>query len=188
MIGITLTSDQVRAAPAAVRQWIEREVVSALGLPLQPAAEADTEEGRLASCSVEELAAILAQIQGVLPAVNVMFELGRPGTPVAQNRVSAFRLIDVAHHTRLQNIAQVISCLDLIGEALRRLRGDAKAVFCGFDREGHCFVDVETQQNIFRLWQNVVAGQRIAADSMPGAIPPSSQPFGDLPGAGAASA
>jgi len=180
MIGITLTADQVRAAPAEVRQWIEREVIAALGLPLPPPRGDAAPEPQLASCSQDEVAAILAQIQGVLPAVNVLFELGRHGAMIPQSRVGAFRLIDIAHHTRLQNVAQVVTCLDLITEALRRVRGDAGAVFCGFDREGHCFVDLDTQRNIFRLWQNVIAGQKLATERQPAE---SEQPaaFGDGP-------
>jgi hypothetical protein len=183
MIGITLTADQLRAAPAEVRQWIEREVIAALGLPVQPSRAEAAVEPQLASCSVDEVAAILAQIQGVLPAVNVLFELGRQGAMIPQTGVGAFRLIDIAHHTRLQNIAQVITCLDLITEALRRVRGDANAAFCGFDRDGHCFVDVDTQRNIFRLWQNVIAGQRLAAGRQPAATDPPVPPFEERPDA-----
>jgi len=32
MIGITLTSEQIRSAPKEVRQWVEHEVIAALGL------------------------------------------------------------------------------------------------------------------------------------------------------------
>jgi hypothetical protein len=32
MIGITLTTDQIRTAPADVRQWIEHQVIVSLGL------------------------------------------------------------------------------------------------------------------------------------------------------------
>ena len=41
MIGITLTTDQIRNAPPQVRQWIEHEVIAALGLAADapPAAE-----------------------------------------------------------------------------------------------------------------------------------------------------
>ena len=42
MIGITLTSDQIRTAPKEVRQWIEHEAVAALGhLGSVPAQSAD---------------------------------------------------------------------------------------------------------------------------------------------------
>src|SRR5579862_4906871 len=32
MIGITLTTDQIRSAPKEVRQWIEHQVIASLGL------------------------------------------------------------------------------------------------------------------------------------------------------------
>jgi len=66
MIGITLSSEQIRNAPADVRRWIEREVMMSIG---QQALSAD-DEGKphgehLATCSEEQVAAILSQIQGV---------------------------------------------------------------------------------------------------------------------------
>ncbi|OCK53604.1 hypothetical protein [Bradyrhizobium sp. LMTR 3] len=171
MIGITLSSEQVRAAPADVRQWIEAQVTSSLGLPSR-AAKVEPRQDHLASCSADEVATILNEIQGVLPAANVFFEFGRQGIAIPQSRVEAFRLIDIAHHTRLQNVGQVIACLDIINEALVRIRGDDRATFCGFDREGHCFVAVETQQNILRLWQSVVARQQLGAKEQAGAPAP----------------
>jgi hypothetical protein len=159
MVGITLTSEQVRQAPPVVRQWIEREVITSLGLQVRPAV-AEPQSEHLAACSADEVAAILAQIQGVLPAVSVFFEFGRQGAVVPQSRVEAFRLLDIAHHARLQNVAQVIACLNLINEALERVRGDARASFCGFDRDGHCFIALETQQNILHLWQTMIANQQ----------------------------
>src|SRR3954451_21437468 len=117
MIGITLSSEQIRTAPAEVRQWIERQVGSALGLQ-NTAAEVEPRHEQLAACSAQEVAAIMSQVQGVLPAVNVLFEFGRQGVPVPQTRLQAHRLIDIAHHPRLQNPAQVIACLDIINEAL----------------------------------------------------------------------
>jgi hypothetical protein len=74
MIGITLTSDQIRTAPKVVRQWIEHEAVAALGhLGSVPAQSAD-----VVSCTIEEAADVLAQIRGMVPAVNVFFEFGPP--------------------------------------------------------------------------------------------------------------
>jgi hypothetical protein len=40
MIGITLTTDQIRAAPADVRQWIEHQVIASLGLAAETPAPA----------------------------------------------------------------------------------------------------------------------------------------------------
>jgi hypothetical protein len=179
MIGITLSSEQIRAAPADVRQWVEREVIASLGLQGQPANVERPQRERLASCSAEEAAAILAQIQGVLPAVNVFFEFGRQGAIVEQAGLEAFRLVDIAHHAHLQP-AQVLSCLELINEAFGRARKLPDAIFCGFDREGHCFVTVETQQNILHLWQSVIANQQLAFvdDKQPASTP---SPKGDAP-------
>jgi hypothetical protein len=171
MIGITLNSEQIRQAPPDVRQWIEREVIASLGLQIRPAAEKPQGE-HLASCDAEEVVAILAQIQRVLPAVNVFFEFGRQGSVIPQSRVEAFRLIDMAHHTRLQSVEQVIACIDIINQGLGRVRDDPTVSFCGFDREGHCFIALETQQNILRLWQTVIANQELASGGQQ-ALPPS---------------
>ena len=165
MIGITLSSEQIRNAPADVRRWIEREVMMSIG---QQALSAD-DEGKphgehLAACSEEQVAAILSQIQGVLPAVNVFFEFGRQGAIFGQPNVEAFRLLDIAHHTRLQNVAQVVACLDIINQAFSRVCEDATAKFCGFDRDGHCFIAPETQQSILKLWRKVIADQQLALD------------------------
>lgn len=164
MIGITLSSEQIRAAPADIRRWIEREVSASLGLQAARVGADEQHGEQLAVCSAEEAAALLSQIQGVLPAVNVFFEFGREGAVVGSSHVEAFRLLDIAHHTRLQNIAQVIACLDIINQALCRIRGDVNARFCAFDEEGHCFIAQDTQQSILRLWQSVIANHQLASD------------------------
>ncbi len=168
MIGITLSSEQIRTAPADIRQWIEREVATSLGFQ-SPSANANRQSGgQLAACSPDEVATLLSEIQGVLPAVNVFFEFGRQGAVMGPSRVEAFRLLDIAHHTRLPDVGQVIACLNLISEALGRIRGDNNARFCGFDHEGHCFVAMETQQSILHLWQDVLAAQQLASDGRDG--------------------
>jgi hypothetical protein len=181
MIGITLSSEQIRTAPPDVRRWIEREVMTSLSQQALPADDSKPHAEHLAACGEEDVAAILAQIQGVLPAVNVFFEFGRQGAVFGQPNIEAFRLLDIAHHTRLQNVAQVIACLDIINQAFSRVCGDASAKFCGFDREGHCFIALETQQSILHLWQKVVASQHFAlGDQEPVASPPArgAPPFG----------
>jgi hypothetical protein len=117
----------------------------------------------LAACSEQDVAAILTQIQGVLPAVNVFFEFGRQGPAFGQPDIKAFRLLDIAHHTRLQNAGQVIACLDIINQAFGQVCGDPEVVFCGFDREGHCFITLETQQSILKVWRHVIASQQLVA-------------------------
>jgi hypothetical protein len=188
MIGVTLGSEQIRNAPPEIRRWIEREVCASLGLQASFSPAAEQHEAQLAACSAEEVAAILAQIQGVLPAVNVFFEFGRPGAAIGPSRVEAFRLLDIAHHTRLQNVNQVLACLEIINEALGRIRADQSARFCIFDRDGHCFIAQQTQQSILRLWQEVIANQQLAAKSAPpaampeGGVPPLDPAFNEMAG------
>ena len=161
MIGITLTTDQIRNAPAPVRQWIEHQVMASLGLAADAPAPAEhPQAAHLVACSTEDAAAVLAQIKGMVPAFNVFFEFARPGISFGQPPVMAFRLIDILYHTRLQDIEHVIECLEAINEALARVRGDASAKFCDFDNQGHCLIAPQTQQSVAALWQGILAGQR----------------------------
>ncbi|MGJ4927128.1 hypothetical protein ACQR1I_03895 [Bradyrhizobium sp. HKCCYLS2038] len=166
MIGITLSADQIRSAPPEVRRWIEHQVLAGLGLgPEAPPVPALPVQGaHLVACSTDDAASILAHIQGVLPAVNVFFEFGRPGVALGQPPVMIFRLIDILHHTRLQNVGQVMASLDLINKALIETRHDAAARFCGFDNEGHCLIAPETQRAIASVWQTVIAKQHGVAE------------------------
>ena len=165
MIGITLTSEQIRTAPPEVRRWIEREVMASLGQQSQPATERHSEH--LAVCSQAQAEAVLAQIQSVLPVVNVFFELGRQGAIFGQPNIEAFRLLDIVHHTRLPDVNQVVACLDIINQAFSNACGDVTARFCALDREGHCFIALETQQNILRLWQKMIARQQLSLEEDP---------------------
>jgi hypothetical protein len=107
MIGITLTTDQIRNAPAQVRQWIEHEVIASLGLAADaPAAMEHPQAAHLVACTTEDAAAVLAQVQGMVPAFNVFFEFARPGISFGQPPAMAFRLIDILYHTRLQDIGR----------------------------------------------------------------------------------
>ncbi|HET7886411.1 MAG TPA: hypothetical protein VFL62_09315 [Bradyrhizobium sp.] len=169
MLGITLTIDQIRNAPPPVRQWIEKEVTAALGLsepPLAPSATVEpSRQAHMVSCSVEDAEAILAKIEAVLPAVNVFFEFGRPAISYGNPPVMAFRLLDMMYHTRLDDVGQVVACLEMIDEALATLRGDSSARFCGFDHEGHCFIPAQTHESIAALWQKIAARQQKPAQT-----------------------
>lgn len=159
MIGITLSSEQIRTAPPEVRRWIEHEIATSLGLQLRTA-ESQDHIGQLAICGQDELAAILALITGVLPAVNVFFELGRKGTGFAQDRLEAYRLSDIQSHTRLQNRGQVMWCLDLIDKSLHRIRGSADTSFYAIDGD-YCFIATQNQENILHLWLDLIGRDEI---------------------------
>lgn len=168
MVGITLSAEQIRNAPPDVRRWIEHQVLSSLGLGIddepQPQRALPTPGAHLVALSVEDAAHVLSQIQSELPAINVFFEFGRPGVALGQPPVMMFRLIDILHHTRLQNIGQVMASLEAINHALIDVRHDKSARFCGFDHEGHCLIAPETQRAIASLWQGVIAKQHGIAE------------------------
>lgn len=157
MIGITLSVEQIRAAPPDVRRWIEHQVFAALGTasgaPVPPHAHAS----RLVACTRDDVAGILARIEQHLPTVNVLFEFSRPGISMGQPPVMQFRLMDLLHHTRLNGIAQVIECLDAINRALADLRNDSGLRFCGFDHEGHCLIAPQTQASVAAIWQEMTS-------------------------------
>ncbi|MEY9357890.1 hypothetical protein ABH994_000611 [Bradyrhizobium yuanmingense] len=162
MTGITLTPEQIRNAPAPVRQWIEQEVIAALGLAPRTPAAAPPQVPHLVACSVEDMAGVLEHIRGALPAVNVLFELGRPGISFGRPAVMTFRLMDLLHHTRLSDVSEVMTCLDMINQALTEVKKDASVRFCGFDNEGHCLIAPQTQASIATLWQTMMERQQAA--------------------------
>ena len=57
MVGITLSSEQIRNAPAEVRRWIEREVLTSLGQHTAPDNGSKAHSAHLAACSEEEITA-----------------------------------------------------------------------------------------------------------------------------------
>ena len=149
MTGITLTAEQIRHAPAPVRQWIEQEVIATLGLaPRTPEAAPPPQAAHLVACSVEEMAGVLEHIRGVLPAVNVLFELGRPGISFGR--------------------PAVMTCLEMINQALTEVKKDPTVRFCGFDNEGHCLIAPQTQASIATLWQTMMERQQAAQASEAG--------------------
>ncbi|MBR0969669.1 MULTISPECIES: hypothetical protein [Bradyrhizobium] len=168
MTGITLNAEQIRNAPAPVRQWIEQEVIASLGLAPRTPAAAPPQAAHLVACRVEDIAGVLEHIRGMLPAVNVLLELGRPGISIGQPAVMTFRLMDILHHTRLQDVSQVMTCLEMINQALTEVRKDPSARFCGFDNEGHCLIAPQTQASIATLWQTIMERQQAAQAHEPG--------------------
>ena len=127
MVGITLTAEQIRTAPVEVRRWIERELTASLGIQPDFANAEQPRHEHLVACNLEEAAGVLSLIQGMLPVVNVFFELGRQGASLGTEGLEAFRLADIVQYTRLPSVSQAIACLEIINEAVRRVRDDKAA-------------------------------------------------------------
>jgi len=158
MIGITLSPEQIRTAPAEVRRWLRREIADAFDFPLEREI-AKPEADHLVICGPDEVAAIYAAIQGMLPVVNVFFELGREGERVGAGAVEAYRLDDMAHHARLQSLEQLDTCLQIIDEAVRAIRNDPGATLYVLDPRGYCLIATATRTNILALWRQLVVSQ-----------------------------
>jgi hypothetical protein len=157
MMGLTLSAEQIRSAPPEVRRWLEQEIMRTLGL--QPGHQLGAQEAAapLVGCNIEEVQGMLSLVRGMLPVVSVFFELGREAGSLSVHGMRAFRLSDMLRNTRLHTPEQVIECLDVLTEALRRVRGDVAAVFYTLDEQGHCIVAEATMRSILRLWHEIVA-------------------------------
>ncbi len=156
MVGITLAPEQIRNAPPEVRHWLEQQVAQTLALRGMEAPLAIPPH--LVACTPEQVAAILAQITGMLPAVAVFLELGREPAGATPDGLRVLRLADIARHARLPTLDLVLESLGVIDAALRRATGDAEATLYVLDREGHCFVAEATARSIVAVWQGILRG------------------------------
>lgn len=187
MVGITLSAEQIRAAPPEVRHWLEQQIAQMLGLPHGAEAPAAPP---LTAATPDLAGAIVEQVQGVLPVVAVFFELGREQGSVAANGLRAFRLVDLARHARLASVEQVVQALAVIDAALRRATGDPAATLYALDAQGHVFVAEATSRSILALWQRIVAERGLEAQPQftPAAGPVLKVPSAPIPDAAPAAA
>ena len=165
MVGISLTAEQIRAAPPEVRHWIEQQVAGLFG----PVAEASPQAAprHLALVTPGEAEALLEQIENILPVVSVFFELGRESAGVPAQGMRVLHVAEILRHTRLQSVSQVIECLDVINDALRQVRHDPEAMICAVDHEGRCFVAEATSHAVLALWRGIVAERALQTAAKP---------------------
>ena len=167
MVGITLSPEQLRAAPPDVRRWIEHEVAVSLGLHAPEIGDARRGSPQLVGLTVDEAAKVLSLIEGTLPVVNVFFELGREGSSAGVNDLEVFRLVDITRHARLQTMEQLADCLNIINTAVRSVRADVNATLYGLDQRGYCFIAGQTHRSIQRIWQEIVMERSLSTSGVP---------------------
>ena len=183
MVGISLTAEQIRAAPPEVRHWIEQQFAT-LFTPAPEEHPHVAEPRRLAQVTPGEAQALLEQIEDILPVVSVFFELGRENASVPVQGMRVFRLPEILRHTRLESVSQVVECLDVINDALRHVRRDPEAMICAVDREGRCFVAEATSHAVLTLWQSIVASRALQMPAKPVAEAPTPTGLGVATGLG----
>ena len=165
MVGISLTAEQIRAAPPEVRHWIEQQFAGLFAPAVEEHPHA--EPRHLAQITPGDAQAVLEQIEDILPVVSVFFELGRENASVPVQGMRVFRLPEILRHTRLESVSQVVECLDVINDALRHVRRDPEAMICAVDREGRCFVAEATTHSVLTLWQGIVASRALQMPAKP---------------------
>jgi hypothetical protein len=143
-----------------VRRWLEHELAVSLGLNPPALPITQPSPPHLAACTPEEAAQVLSLIQGMLPVVHVFFELGREGAAPSEG-IEAFRLADIMRHTRLEVPDQVLACLEVLDQAVQRVRNDPDATFHAVDERGYCLVAAQTQRSIRTIWQQLVAPREL---------------------------
>ncbi len=177
MIGITLLPEQIRAAPPEVRRWLEAEIAQSFaanhGAPTLTA-----ETRHLVACNVEEARSILALIQGMLPVVQVFFELGRDPLAMTAEGLRLLRLDQMMQHAHLRTPDQLVACLEAIDAALQRVRGEPGMTLTALDNSGHCLVADATARSILAVWQDIVASHNLVrAEAAPIPASQSATPF-----------
>jgi hypothetical protein len=159
MIGITLSPEQMRAAPPEVRRWIEKELASSLGFLAQVDRQSHPARSELAVCAREEALGIFELIKGDYLTCQVFFELGRGADDnESPYQLHALSIAEIMRHTRIHS-TELQRSLTVINQALQQLRRDPNVSLFGFDEEGHCYVHRETHRSIGQLWQEFVTSQ-----------------------------
>ena len=155
MASIALSAEEIHAAPPEIRAWIE-QLVAAIFRTV-PLDQGHPDGPPLASCTLADARGILGHIHALIPVVGVFFELGRDGPVVGPENLRVFSLTEMQQHAHLHAPDQVMECLNVINQALRRVRGDVTAMICAVDQGGHCYVADATSRAVMALWRETVA-------------------------------
>jgi hypothetical protein len=188
MVGITLSTEQIKSAPPEVRRWLEHEIATTLGFGTHEAGHAAPSAAvQLAELSESEASRVFALIQSDYVACQVFFELARE-TPNSRsgNGLRAFSIAEIARHVRLGDLARLANCFGTLNAAFQQVCGDGNATLFGFDELGCCYVSEVTHQTIRLFWQKLVAeptsrGDVAVIPIMPGPARPATQPASSPP-------
>ena len=164
MVGLVLSTEQVRAAPPEVREWIKGLIDAELAGAFAPHREAPA---TLASLSVPEAAAIAGRIQGDFLTLQLFFEIGREAPAGAPQPPHLHRaaIADIVRHVRLPSPDRFGAAIEAIQDAFHQVRGDPQAALFGFDQRGGIYVHENTQRAIHAVWERLVGAQPVNAEA-----------------------
>ncbi len=169
MTSFTFSAEQVRSAPPEVRRWMENEIARALGSQLHSEHDpSKMQAGALAAATVDEVAQIFNLISGNFLLTQVFFELARE-TPLAPGLPSlhGLNLNDMRRHLQLDDVHQLLECLNVINQALQQVRNDAPATLFARDEQGHIYIHESSYQNIRKLRERLITEHSSAAQPQP---------------------
>jgi hypothetical protein len=160
MIGMVLSSEQVKSAPPVVRDWLEQQVAADFSPAVTPAARrpAEFDASGIASCSLDEVMRIFERVRHDGAACWVFLDFGREpvDTPHASS-LYALDLSEIIGDTGVADRSRVAAALNLINAALQALRGDPEAKLFAIDAEGRCYVHELTHRALHLLRQDLLA-------------------------------
>jgi hypothetical protein len=177
MTSFTFSVEQVRSAPPEVRRWMENEIANALGSLARFEHEPPrVETGALAACTMEEAAQIFSLICGNFVVTQVFFELARE-TLLAHGVPSlhCINLHDMRRHLQLDDNRLLFECLNVINQALQRVRNDPAASLFASDNQGHVYIHEDSYRNIQKL------REQLLSEHSPSATPKIAEASGFVP-------
>lgn len=170
MTSFTFSAEQVRLAPPEVRRWMENEIAKALGsLARFEHNPSKMETSALAACTIEEVAKIFSLISGNFLVTQVLFELARE-TPLTHSVPSlhGINLEDMQRHVQLDDGRVLIECLNVINQALQRVRNDPAASLFASDDQGHVYIHETSYRNLRKLREQLLPAHSSSAVPQPG--------------------
>ncbi|HEY1736699.1 MAG TPA: hypothetical protein VGG12_08635 [Methylovirgula sp.] len=171
MVSFTFSAEQVKAAPAEVRRWMEGEIMRSLaggkGSAAAAAALPESAEGlghSLAAGTAQEMQDTFKRIAGNAIVARLFFELARDSSVQAGTTpFHVVALVEVMRHLHLVEAQQVLTCLDAINQAFQQIRRDPQASLFAMDEAGYVYLHQLTYHAIRQVWQQLVAAQIGAA-------------------------
>jgi hypothetical protein len=169
MVGFTFSAEQIKAAPAEVRRWMETEIVKALAGGISVRSEAagqtvtpspETVESlrrALAAGAATEMQETFRRVSGNAIVARVFFELARDtGMSAGGAPFHVVNIVDVMRHLQFVEAQQVLTCLDAINQAFQQVRRDPQASLFALDDAGHIYLHELTYHGIRQMWQQFV--------------------------------
>ncbi|UGY17893.1 hypothetical protein [Bradyrhizobium septentrionale] len=120
MTSILLDAQKIQNIPAPVHRWFEQQISAVLG----PRSASGGSSPRLVACTEAQAANLLNRIRQAPSAVEVFFGLAHPEISFGEPPVVTFRLLNLQRRAGLENITELLECLDLINRAFAEMCHD----------------------------------------------------------------